>query len=472
MNVMANGLNFRGEPLFASRDEEEFIQDLQDSLPRAVTTILPFSRVAADRGFYRDEIRRKTLDVNNPVDVGWTYLIQQDDPEKAEIARILAPLARLRGMREPEQPLTYRESDADSALEWIADNYSRPVFENKKVPYYVLIVGGPERIPLQFQSTLDSVACVGRVNFASLGDLEAYVQKVIRLETSAKPVTEKEVVLFAPDAGQPDPTYYSLRYMARPLNDHICDKLSFPVIPLFGEDATKQNLERSLSTQKPALVYTAGHGLGAIGESDQMQQRYNGAICCQHSGGLSKKTMFSADDVPLNQSFLEGAAFFQFACFGYGTPAVSDFSHWMSPKGLPKKYTDHDFLAALPRTLLAHPLGPIAYFGHLDAAWLHGFADPDSPDTMERYHARLAPFVDAVSRVLSVCPVGKALEMLNEKFTICNAMITSDYDRIRRGKLTWTKELSRAFVDTWITWNDAQNYMLFGDPGTRVRIAC
>ncbi|MGZ9190290.1 MAG: hypothetical protein ACXW39_09570, partial [Nitrospira sp.] len=29
--------------------------------------------------------------------------------------------------------------------------------------------------------------------------------------------------------------------------------------------------------------------------------------------------------IPANEPFLEGAVFFQFACYGYGTPAQSDY---------------------------------------------------------------------------------------------------------------------------------------------------
>ncbi len=38
-------------------------------------------------------------------------------------------------------------------------------------------------------------------------------------------------------------------------------------------------------------------------------------------------------------------------------------------------FGEHDFVAALPKRLLAHPRGPIAYAGHRDTAWRHGFAD-------------------------------------------------------------------------------------------------
>ena len=130
-----------------------------------------------------------------------------------------------------------------------------------------------------------------------------------------------------------------------------------------------------------------------------MQRRVNGAICCQATDGdwLSTPDNVPDDDTP----FLEGAVFFQFACYGYGTPDKSDFMHWL---GQPALNAEADFVAALPKRLLAHPRGPIAYIGHVDTAWLHGFDDPDSPLILDAYHERLRPFITALNVLFTVQP--------------------------------------------------------------------
>jgi hypothetical protein len=181
--------------------------------------------------------------------------------------------------------------------------------------------------------------------------------------------------------------------------------------------------------------------------------------------------LFCADDVPANEPFLEGAVLFQFACFGYGTPAQSDYAHWMPEEGMmPRKYAEADFVAALPKRLLAHPMGPIAYVGHLDTAFLHGFTDQNDPYIMERWHWRMQPFVHVVDELLAVQPSGLAMEDMNKKYGISNIMLNSYYDKLKRGTLKWTPEAERRFVDTWIIRGDAQNYMVFGDPAARLRI--
>jgi len=45
-----------------------------------------------------------------------------------------------------------------------------------------------------------------------------------------------------------------------------------------------------------------------------------------------------------------------------------------------------------------------------------------------------------------------------------NALLTNTYDRIKRGKQEITPELNERLADSFITRNDAQNYMVFGDP--------
>jgi hypothetical protein len=217
-------------------------------------------------------------------------------------------------------------------------------------------------------------------------------------------------------------------------------------------------------------VYTASHGLGAPSEDLEVQKRVNGAICCQRTPDVrtTKDWLFTADDVPADESFLEGAVFFQFACFGYGTPAESDFMHWLGGKPLNAK---EDFVAALPKRLLAHPRGPVAFIGHVDTAWLHGFDDPELPFPTGLWDRRIAPFVQALNRLLAVEPVGRAMATMNDRYSTTNAILTGAYDRLRRGRVQQTPEFWSKLAETFVVRSDAQNYLVFGDPAARLRIA-
>ncbi len=468
MKIMGMGLDFGGNLLFKPMDEEAVAKALVAALEPNAASVRSLARTTAEAVSFRGEMERITTDPGDPRVAGWTFLVNKADPKRDEIVKILEPLAVHRGMADPKKPLMYNGEPPDEWFDWLHDSYYALDLEGEKVPQYLLIVGGPDQVPFRFQSILDTVANVGRVEFDTLDDLKTYVEKLIRIETAAEPVVTKEAILFAPDAGLPDPTYFSREYMGQPLAEHMQDELGFATHTLIGDDATKMNLKATLSAKKPALVYTASHGLGATDETFEIQKRYNGAICCQHTGPLTLESLFSADDVPLDEPFLEGAVFFQFACFGYGTPAESDYTHWL--KGVPEQYTETDFVAALPKRLLAHPKGPSAFIGHLDTAFLHGFADPAESFTVDRWHTRIAPFKKAVDQLLGVQPSGLAMQDMNKRYSVCNAIITNTYDRQLRGKLKWTTRLEARFLDNWITRGDAQNYMIFGDPAVRLRI--
>ena len=471
MQIFAMGLDWKGKRLFPPLDEAvvraALLKALVPNTPRMQTQ----TRAATRGAVFRGEQARRVDDRGDPKAAGWTFLVADKDPNKQAYIEALAPLAKARGMDDPKKPLLFDASGPDAWADWMTDRYYALDLVGKKVPGYVLFVGGPDQVPFGFQSMMDSVAGVGRVAFDRIEDLSAYGAKLMRLEAAPAPVVARESLFFATDAGEQDPTFFSRKYMAEPLAAHVRDDLKLKTTMIAGDQATKANLLAALHKTKAALVYTASHGLGATSESQQVQERYNGAICCQMDGPLTLEGLLSAEDVPSNGAMCEGAVFFQFACYGYGTPAQSEYAHWLPESwGKVQPNVPKDFVAALPKKLLANPKGPIAFIGHLDTAFLHGFADAKQPYTLDRWHTRIAPFKRAVDQLLGVQPSGLAMERINERYAVCNAMITNTSDRVQRGTMTWTDESLSTFVDTWITRGDAQNYLVYGDPAARLRI--
>ncbi len=472
------GLNYStGRLLTEPIDEQALGQNVQQSLERNIEEIRGLAGATSYAAKFRAEVERQPIDLGDPHAAGWTFLLYEHDPQKDELIRILRPLAEHRGMAEPDQPLLLDSKAPEDWIDWILENYFNP--EQKSAPSYVLIVGGPDQVPFRFQSLLSTAAHVGRVALGPHADdpmvdlrmLEAYIDKVIRLEKAAEPATTRDVLFFATDHGLPDPTYFSHHYMANPLCEYVREELSYTTRYIQGDSATKEQFRDALNIARPCLVYTASHGMGAPNLPLQKQLRINGAICCQPTGhgGKMEDRLFMADEVPTKEPFLEGAVFFQFACFGYGTPAESEFSHW-NPS-VAKVNAQADFIAALPMQLLSNPHGPIAYVGHLDLAWLHGFDDPESPHILERWHARIEPFKKAVDMLLAAQPVGLAMADMTKKYDIGNAVLTSTYERLRKGKIKQTPEFYNRLASMFITRNYAQNYMILGDPAARLRIA-
>lgn len=467
MTVVAPGIDAAtGELLVAPMSAREFAAALTlrlpDTWPQAQVMAAASSTGARLRGIIG---RQRTPDLGDPLSVGWTYLIAADDPRSAEIARTLAPLAHHRGMADPGAPLEFSGEPPEDWKDWMETRYGGLTGNS---PHYVLIIGGPDRIPFHFQAVLDSAASVGRLAFEDIGLLEAYVEKVLRIESARKALTRPELTMFATDRGSPDPTYYSRRYMAEPIEQHVRSELKLPVRGLYGEAATAPALLEALSESHSAVIYTATHGAARRRASLAVQREINGAIVCTPEPGATEQALLAARDIPDDVPVAEGAIVFQFACFGGGTPAESDYAHWLG-RALP--VGEAAFVAALPNRLLAHPRGPLAFVGHVDLAWLDAFDDPDEPDIREPSHPRLAPFISAVKTLLSPQPVGLAMSAMNKRFDVGNAGLAIAFENQCRGILSDGEEDHRKLVGQFISRSDAQNYLVLGDPAVYPRMS-
>ena len=441
--------------------EDTFAGKLLEAMPRRGPEIAAISAARSTGTRFRRIIeRRPTRDLGDARVAGWTYLIAGDDPQREMIIEILRPLAAQRGMKETARPLAFNGEPADEWLDWMIDHYWTLTPEP---PHYILIVGGPDRVPFHFQAVLGSVAAVGRLAFDALADLQAYVEKVLRLERERAAKVRRQALLFATDRGRPDPTYYSRRFMADPIAMHV-EAQEVPTIILEAEHATAQALLSELTQSHPGIVYTASHGAGLPHATADIQRSLNGAIVC------AGDELLSAAEVP-DCPVAEGAVMLQFACFSAGTPAQSDYAHWLGDDRL---NATADFVAALPSRLLAHPRGPIAFVGHVDLTWIHAFDDPDDPDAGpdgdRAWHPRLAPFISAVDTLLEPQPVGLAMKKMNERYDVGNAHLAVAFDRQKRGTLPDNPEAYGKLVRAFITRSDAQNYLVLGDPAVYLRM--
>lgn len=82
----------------------------------------------------------------------------------------------------------------------------------------------------------------------------------------------------------------------------------------------------------------------------------------------------------------------------------------------------------------------------------------------------MEPFVHTVAQLLRVMPSGLALEDMSKKLGLCNGTLADAYDLQKRDKLDMTPQRLRRLVDFWVYRNDAQNFLLLGDPAARLRI--
>jgi hypothetical protein len=416
-------------------------------------------------------VRKRELrlvgDPLDPREAGWVVVVGADDPAKAALIESLQPLAERRGSPTSWGPLEY-PADADIS-EWIDDE----VNTRDPLPGFILLAGSPSHLPFALQSALSCISSVGRLDFSMITEgaeiqhpelFAQYVTKVISNELGKTEPTGKVAVFWAPSHGGNDPTVYSRWLLADPLATRVRDKLQYQVHGLFGGDATVPKLLTAASGTRPALVFTASHGVAAemkLGIDEQ--SAVNGLPIGQDDQSLR------LDDLPDPSSpFIEGGLVFQFACFGYGTPKTSGYTHWWSE--IDGYKAPFEIVSALPKAMVAHPRGPLGYIGHADYAVLHSFTDANDPGLGARdvQAPRLVGFRTSLDNALFARPLGMVLEGMGRQLGLLNQRLTDAWDWARAEGAVPRADAD--LVDRFIRRNDARYYFLLGDPAAKPQI--
>ena len=398
--------------------------------------------------------------------IKWSYVIHEDDPHREEFVKIIEPLAKKYEMQTPSTPLPfYGDQTISNYKQWINKHYDKVNYILR--PNHILLIGDPKLIPFEFQSLLDIKANVGRVCFDTIEEMQNYVTKVINLKNNP-PNLRKETLFFAPDWGYTngtyDATHYSHNDMVIPLSNTLRNEQIGAKI-ITEKQATKDTLKSELEKSQSALVYVASHGVGDI-EGLENQRALTGAICGQN-WNQDNSDLFTAKDIPDDDTpFLEGSMFVQFSCFGYGTHKYDDITDLsLSNIAQRKIIADEALVAAIPKKLLAHPRGPVAFIGHVNTTYLQGFYD-DNMVLSDEDKRDLSPFESMLSKAFHNETMGSTLHDMNMK-AASDAITFADrintYDPIS-ADLETDKAIAREFLSI----HDSKNFLLFGDPGVRL----
>jgi hypothetical protein len=344
------------------------------------------------------------------------------------------------------------------------------------VPYYLLLVGGPEAIPFDFQYQLDVQYAVGRLDFGS--DLDAYAsyaRNVVAAEAAGFTHTRR-AVFFGVNNPNDQATARSRRYLVDPLHRRLTTLTAgegWQMLNVASEHATKANLSRILSlSPPPAVLFAAGHGV-ELEPGDDAQSSLQGALLCRDwdgtPGELTPAAYFSAGDVTPEHD-LRGLIVFLFACYSAGTPRWDEYGRWRL-RGEGRVIAPSPFVAALPRAMLAlKDRGALAVIGHVERAWNMSFMGEMRyrPEGMkERRREHIDVFACAFERLLRGYPVGAAMDFFNVRYAAVATELTSMVDRIA------VNAPSRADVyrlaELWTTTYDARGYVVLGDPAVRLQ---
>lgn len=409
---------------------------------------------------------REGIDPSDLRQAGWGLILAEDaDPE---LLTALQPLLDLR--REQAGPRFqifaaargYRVGGRESKSKFLVRSGASaagPV-SPESVPYYLLIIGGPDKIPFEFQHQLDVQYAVGRIHFETLAEYAQYAKSVVRAERERP--TRARSLTFLDVANNGDrATQLSSRQLVAPLHGLLQDCVGdWTINKLSGDDARKERVRDLLHTHAPALMFTASHGMEfAAGTSPQRAGQ--GALLLQdwpgpgRVGPIDPAHYLAAEDIAAGAQ-IHGMMLFLFACYSAGTPERDSFQSL----GPPSPRATSPFLAALPMRLLSHPAGgALAVIGHIDRAWGYSFAGAGGPQ-----RANTAAIESTLRRLLRGDRVGYAMEYLNQRYAELATVLSDELGAIRNLR----KPDERALAELWAATHDARGYCLLGDPAVRL----
>lgn len=405
-------------------------------------------------------------------EAGWGLVMAEGADERfgARHGRTLrGVLAALCSLREEEAGALYRGNLIYRAGERAADFLRRygvrledPVGAGaRKVPYYLLLVGGPDEIPYAVQFELDIQYAVGRICF---DDPEAYVAYAGAVVAARRGRTRRsrQVTFFAVENPGDVPTARAADELVRPLAASLTERrTAWQVRTLAGVQADRAQLIGLLrGAELPALLFTSSHGVGfACGHPSQADLQ--GALVCQdwpgpHGAALSREHYFAAADLG-DDAQVGGLVAFLFACYGAGTPRYDSFAR--DDLGRPLQIAPAPLVSRLPQRLLGHPNGAaLAAVGHVDRAWTHSFSDGVIPEP------QIGVFYSLVQELLDGARLGAAMELFGQRYAALGARMADLWEAASEGVAC--DELG----SVWRAKNDARNFVVFGDPAIQLAV--
>jgi hypothetical protein len=204
-------------------------------------------------------------------EVGWGVILPDDDHLSATVkangddapellsllkARPGSPVLRYR----PDLQQGYlRRYFPNGSAEDLSVQAPNPGTGPGRIPQYLLIVGGPDKIPWSMQYALNMSTFVGRLDLPPAG-LKNYINALID-DWAGQTTRPAAPVVWSVDYGEPDITWLMARAIAGKLWELFKSDGDFHGVLLNGPDATGAALGAALVEKAPSLIVTTSHGM-------------------------------------------------------------------------------------------------------------------------------------------------------------------------------------------------------------------
>lgn len=420
-------------------------------------------------------------DPNDLTQTGWGIIFASDaDPA---IQAQLQPLIDLRRQQVQDPSLFKIFSGAtgvqpgQTAASWAQQrgvSLTAPVNPYQGVPYYLLIVGSPERIPFEFQALLKMQWAVGRLYFDEIEDYGRYAQAVAQYEDkSFSPTQSKNTAVWVPRISGDLATAMlcgsiSQDFLA-PANQ-LGARSSFTLSAFTSDKATKTQLleimRGNVPGGAPAVIFTGSHGCEYRADDPQTQRRMQGSLLTQEwtpGTPASQANQFCGDDVPTDAR-LQGTMSFLFACYSGACPAQDNY--YPAPDGSPKSIAPAPFIARLPQAMLRR--GMLAVIAHIDLAFPYAFLDTNGTPQPQAIRTPLELLMKGKRAGLAADSLSIMWSARSAQLALAQAQAPPALNSAPAA--TVTVATSSALAKMTLARDDARNYILLGDPAAKLRV--
>ncbi len=482
-------------------DPAPFVSAQKIAAPAPVSMPVPFG-IQAETGAYLPELRPsdlqhigrdsdasllrqnpgesfgpvETVNTDELAQAGWGVIFSNTmKQDQAAVREALKPLLNL---RQEQAGAFYHEFAADtgytadqSASDWLSDRGSAlaPVNPKQGVPYYLLLIGSSQDISFDFQYDLDTYFAVGRLYFNDVSEYGRYAGNMVAYETSATIPHSKSVGIFSTRNAGDAATQMLHDSIAAPMalgtqalgTPPLAESHGYKTVARLNVKATKAALLDLLEGRAdggyPALLFTGSHGV-AFKCEDPEQPAKQGALLTQDWGGpggpVSADTYLTAAELTSSPATL-GMIHYCFACYSAACPIADTYSY--GPNDTPVQIAKEPIIARLPQQILLN--GAQAVIGHVDRAWAYSFQSGPGTTVIQNVQ-------DPLDRILSGRRVGDAMDIFNQRWSVLSGQLVRLLDR-RQAAQASVSDVKLA--NSWVERDDARNYIVLGDPASRLR---
>jgi hypothetical protein len=422
-------------------------------------------------------------DPNDITQAGWGILFASDaDPA---IQAQLQPLIHLRRgqVQDTTRFKTFLGNDGvlpgQTAASWAQQHgvsLTAPVDPSQGVPYYLLIVGSPERIPFEFQALLKMQWAVGRLYFDDIEDYGRYAQAVVQYEDeNFKPAQAKNAAVWVTRNSGDLATAMlsgaiSQDFLAS--GNQLGARSKFMLSAFVNDKATKPQLIEILRGNvpegPPAVIFLGSHGCEYKSDDPVKQRRMQGSLMTQEwvpGTPAGPSNQFCADDIPADAR-LQGTVGFLFACYSGGCPAQNNY--YFGKDGSPISVAPVSFISRLPQVLLSH--GMLAVIAHVDLAFPYAFLDTNGTPQPQAIRTPVELLMKGKRTGLAADSLSVTWSSMSSRLALAQPPASPAVAAAVAPGANTATPISREIAQMTIARDDARNYIVLGDPATRLKL--